>query len=217
MVNRKASVPDRRCAEGTRPGPRCRPSLPYIRRPVSPWNAASATAAVASHTFRVSVLVKKPVIRLRPVGSWIRPYRPRLRATSAPTASHARNRPVEVRRGRGRATAAGGGGTAGTDSIARITRGGVPQTVTSLSPLLVVPLAGPDVDVQPVWRRGQRAGPPRIVRAGGVVGEVEVQDQAAVRADAEVGSLHRVQQVPARAVGLSPRRCVAEGQEHAAP
>src|SRR5205814_3321819 len=68
---------------------------------------------------------------------------------------------------------------------------------------------------QPARRRGERAGPPRVVGARGVVGEVEVEDEpAALRA--EVGALDRVEQVAAAAVGRSPACRGAERQEEPA-
>ena len=84
-----------------------------------------------------------------------------------------------------------------------------------LDRLGAVLLARPDGDRQPVLRRAERADPARVVRARRVVGEVEVEDEAAVLF-AQVGALDRVEQVPAAAVGLAARRGVGEREEDAA-
>src|SRR5439155_5529893 len=76
-------------------------------------------------------------------------------------------------------------------------------------------LAGADLDRETIRRRRQRARPAVVVRAGRVVGEVEVEQEPAVL-HAEIRALHRVQQVAPGAVGLAAARQVAEGQEHPA-
>src|SRR5438093_13624708 len=68
-------------------------------------------------------------------------------------------------------------------------------------------------------RRGKRAGPARVVGAGGGIGHVEVEEQRRVlRVAAQTGSqigsqirsLGRVQQIAAGAVRLATSRCVTE-------
>ena len=77
-----------------------------------------------------------------------------------------------------------------------------------------VALAGGNRHLQAVLGRSQRADPPRVVRARRVVGEIEVEDGSA-RLLAEVRSLHRVEQIPAGAVGLAAARGIGERQEDA--
>ena len=75
-----------------------------------------------------------------------------------------------------------------------------------------VPLPGLDGDRQPVRRRRQRADPARVVGAGRVVGEVEVEHEPAV-VFPEIRALHRVEEVAAAAVALPSARRVAEAEE----
>ena len=70
-------------------------------------------------------------------------------------------------------------------------------------------------DRQPVGRRRQRARPARVVGAGRVVGDVEVEHEPPV-VGAQVRALDRVEQVAAGAVGLAPARRIAERDEQAA-
>ena len=70
-------------------------------------------------------------------------------------------------------------------------------------------------DGQPIRRRGQRAHPARLVRAGRVVGEVEVEHELAV-VFPEIRTFHRVEHVAAAAVGLAPAGRVAEAEKEAA-
>jgi len=73
-------------------------------------------------------------------------------------------------------------------------------------------LATLDPPVQPVRRRSEWARPPVVPGARRVEREVEVEDERVVGA-AEIGALHRVEQVAAGAVGLARARLVAERQE----
>ena len=68
------------------------------------------------------------------------------------------------------------------------------------------PLAGLDRRRDAIALRGERALPARVVAAGRVIGEVQVEHERGVRA-AEIGALGRVEQVPAGAVGRPSRRC----------
>ena len=77
------------------------------------------------------------------------------------------------------------------------------------------PFARRDPERQPVRGRRERADPAGVVRARGVVGEVEVEHER-VLAAAEVGSLDRIEDVPAAAVGLAPAGRVPERKEDAA-
>src|SRR5262245_32793465 len=77
-----------------------------------------------------------------------------------------------------------------------------------------MPLAGGDLDGQPVGGRRERTGPPRVVRAGRVVGEVEVEDgRALVGVESEIRPLHRVDEVAPTAIRRLSRRLVLEGEE----
>src|SRR3954453_15378408 len=79
------------------------------------------------------------------------------------------------------------------------------------------PFARPDLQPEPVGRRGQRTGPLGIERAGRLEGEVEVEDEARRGgAPTEIGALRGVEQVATGAVRLPAVRRVAEGQEQAA-
>jgi len=68
-----------------------------------------------------------------------------------------------------------------------------------------------DRERQPVLRRRQRARPARVVDARRVVRVVEIEDES-VRPGAEIGTLDRVVQVAAAAVGAAPVRRVTERQ-----
>ena len=68
---------------------------------------------------------------------------------------------------------------------------------------------------KPILRRRERARPARVVRAGGVIGEVEVEHEPLALAT-EVGALDRVEQVPARAVRRVAARLVGERDEESA-
>jgi hypothetical protein len=72
-----------------------------------------------------------------------------------------------------------------------------------------VELARTDWNRESIRRRGERTGPFRVVGAGRVVGEVEVEDELAAFLT-EVGSLDRVEQVAPGAVGLGRARRIAE-------
>src|SRR5215210_1005090 len=74
--------------------------------------------------------------------------------------------------------------------------------ITSLFP---EPLATSDRRRQHVGGRSERADPPRVVGARGVVGEVEVE-QEALSDHAEIGALDRVEHVAPAAVGLRAAR-----------
>ncbi len=83
------------------------------------------------------------------------------------------------------------------------------------------PFTCSDLEVQPVFRRRERAGPARVECTGRLGREVEVQDQGprvGLRAwiRAEIGALGAIHEVAARSV----RRCavggVAEGDEQTA-
>src|SRR4051794_37430747 len=81
-------------------------------------------------------------------------------------------------------------------------------------------LARVDGKVDHVARWCQRAGPPLVIGAGRVVGEVEVDDQRSAtsgRGDvtAEIGTLDGVEHVTAAAVSL--RVAIAQRHPHAAP
>src|SRR5437588_11916238 len=73
------------------------------------------------------------------------------------------------------------------------------------------PLARTDRHRQPVRRRRQRTDPARIVDARRVVREVDIEDQPAVLG-AEIGALDRIEEIPARPIGLGPAGSVAKGQ-----
>jgi hypothetical protein len=72
-----------------------------------------------------------------------------------------------------------------------------------------VELARADWNREPIRRRRERTGPFRVVGAGRVVGEVEVEDELAAYLT-EIGSLDRVEQVAPGAVGLGRARRIAE-------
>src|SRR5919109_4792688 len=75
-----------------------------------------------------------------------------------------------------------------------------------------------DRQVKPVLWRCKRAGPAWIERAGGMVGEVEIDDQCpGGRIPAQVGALHRIEHVAPRRVRLRAVRRVAKRQEEATP
>src|SRR5205814_3423801 len=93
---------------------------------------------------------------------------------------------------------------------ARRSRSGVPRDRSR-----VVLLARLHGDAQPVRRRSERADPARLVRAGRVVGEVEVEHELAA-VFPEIRTFHRVEQVAAAAVGLAPAGRVAEAEKEAA-
>src|SRR3954452_8288040 len=68
-VNRKAIVPDRRCASPSHVGS-CRGTLtlPNMRAAVAIWIKAKTSATVANHTLSLMVLVKNNVSVVSPVG-----------------------------------------------------------------------------------------------------------------------------------------------------
>src|SRR6266550_5181872 len=78
------------------------------------------------------------------------------------------------------------------------------------------PLAGTDRQVEAVLGRRERAGPFRVEGARRLVGEVEVEHEAAVDVAAQVGALGGVEEVTAGAVGFGAVGRVAERQEQAA-
>src|SRR5437763_9659258 len=78
-----------------------------------------------------------------------------------------------------------------------------------------MPLAADHVEPEPVRRRRERAHPARVVAAGGVVGEVEVEDEALV-VTAEIRALDSVEQIAPAAVRRATARSVGEGAEDAA-
>src|SRR6266540_5708379 len=81
-------------------------------------------------------------------------------------------------------------------------------------PSLSVPFAALDRHGHPVRWGSERTDPPGVVGARGVVGEVEVEDQA-ISFHAEIRALDRVEQVATRAVRALPAGRVAEGKEGA--
>jgi len=78
-----------------------------------------------------------------------------------------------------------------------------------------MPLAGGNLDWEPIRGRGERADPARVVAAGGVVREVEVEDEAAGVA-AEIRALDRVEQIAPATVGRTAARSVRERAEDTA-
>src|SRR5487761_1575224 len=86
----KAVAPVQRCRtgahDGTGPAPGRRP---HIHRAVTNWTTTRRTAAVVSHAFIWSMPEKPNVTTGRPLGVWIRAYRPMDRATAALTRSRA--------------------------------------------------------------------------------------------------------------------------------
>src|SRR5690349_7260285 len=73
-------------------------------------------------------------------------------------------------------------------------------------------LTGPHREREAVLRRRERAAPADIVRARWIVGEIEVQNEAAVL-HPEIRALHRVEEVAAAPVRRGAARIVAKRQK----
>src|SRR5947207_13452305 len=76
--------------------------------------------------------------------------------------------------------------------------------------------AGRNGQVEAVLRRRERTGPFGVEGAGRLVGEIEVEHEAACHVAAKVGALGGVDEVAAGPVGFGAVGPVAERQEQAA-